>query len=135
MVCPTPALIEIQKYTSRMKKGLVREKRKTHDTGSIQVEIIIHLDGVRKPFTLSYFSDPEFQRFDEEVKLFESHQNRLTIKVSMKSSQRLVTRSKFTVFKFEFKADNSHEMSSLIFSKIQRINIPFAAVVISSFKC
>ena len=70
-----------------MKSDQVRKKREISNTGSIEVEIIIHLDGVRKPFTLTYFSDPEFQTFDEEVKLFESQQQKLTIKVSTISSQ------------------------------------------------
>ena len=74
MVCPTPALTEVlKKYLSRMKRDPVQRKLETHGTGSIQVEIIIHLDGVRKPFTLTYFSDPEFRIFDEEVKSFDSH--------------------------------------------------------------
>ena len=88
MVCSTPPLTKrLQKDLSRMKSDQVRKKRDTSDTGSIQVEIIIHLDGVNKSFTLTYFSDPEFQTFDEEVKLFESQQQKLTIKVSTMSSQ------------------------------------------------
>ena len=82
MVCPTPALTEeLKNDLSRMKRDSVRMKLQIHGTGSRQVEIIIHLDGVRKPFTLTYFRDPEFRTFDEEVKSFDSHQHRLTIKV------------------------------------------------------
>ena len=65
------------------KKDLLSSVNSSSAEG-LTVEIIVHLDGVKQTFTIMYYVDPEFDKFDEEVKLFESRQQKLTIKVSMK---------------------------------------------------
>lgn len=60
-----------------------RKKRGTESIANISLEIILHLDGVRKGFSILYFRDPSFSAFEEtnKVKEFTPSQPKLTIKV------------------------------------------------------
>ena len=82
MTCQVPELC------AERKKELINKSRRKRETGGsdvVDVEIIIHLDGVQQNFSIFYYSDPSFNPFDEanNVKLFESKTKKLTISVSI----------------------------------------------------
>ena len=85
MDCPALPLSPDQKkdLLSIVNSSSGREKQEARSAEGLTVEIIVHLDGVKQTFTIMYYVDPEFDKFEEEVKLFESRQQKLTIKVSM----------------------------------------------------
>ena len=83
MYCTSPELPEEKKKLLDNKK--VSGSRRKRDTeSSVDIQIVVHLDGYEKSFSIFYYSDPAFDSFEDEdkVKLFESAQQKLTIKVS-----------------------------------------------------
>ena len=93
MDCPALPLTANQKkdLLSIVNSRSRRKKREARSAEGLTVEIIVHLDGVQQTFTITYYVDPEFDKFDEEVKLFESRQQKLTIKVSMNYGEHILS--------------------------------------------
>ena len=82
MICHVPELCENLKVNFNKSQ---QKRDAAYSDGSINVEIIIHLDGVNESFSIYYYSDPSFDPFVEEskTKLFESNKQKLIIRVNV----------------------------------------------------